>query len=317
MNAARADRWPGSALRSRLGPGLALAAGLLVLCPTALLGQPATPAGQAGAGQQAPPDKAQLERRLVSVGTLIEKSSAARQIEASGDARALERRAAARDTYRQALQARDAGDDAAAARLASEASRLMFEAAKLAGRDRGREDQQRAEFDARLKSVQALLAAQQRISAEKPGTPHAAETGRSIEELIDEARRLAAANELQKAAAALDRAYLLAKAAVSSMRAGDTLVRSLNFASPEEEYRYELDRNDTHMMLIKVFGADEARMAGADNMLKGFVTRAVELRSSAERAAAGGDHAAAIEQLERSTRELVRAIRGLGIFIPG
>ena len=36
------------------------------------------------------------------------------------------------------------------------------------------------------------------------------------------------------------------------MRSGDTLVRSLNFASKEEEYRYEIDRNDTHQMLIKV-----------------------------------------------------------------
>ncbi|MDH3319144.1 MAG: hypothetical protein OEO84_05570 [Betaproteobacteria bacterium] len=317
MSAARDERLAMSALCSRLRPGLAFAAGLLLLCPGAPLGQPATPAGQASAAQQTPPDKEQLERRLLSVGMLIEKSSAARQIEASGDARALERRAKARDAYRQALQARDAGDYATAARLAAASSTLMFEAARLAGRDRGSEDRRRTDFAARLESVQSLLAAQQRISAEKPGTPDAAETTRGIEKLIGEARQHAAANDLQQAESVLDRAYLLAKAAVSSMRAGDTLVRSLNFATPEEEYRYELDRNDTHMMLVKLLTADKPRMAGMDAMLNGFVAKAVGLRGEAERTAASGDHAAAIEQLERSTRELVRAIRGLGIFIPG
>lgn len=317
MNAAHDGRAPMPGPSSRLGSGLAVAAGLLVLCPAVLLGQPATPAGQAGAAQQTPLDKEQLERRLLSVGRLIEQSSASRQIEASGDARALERRAKARDAYRQALQARDAGDYATAARLAAASSTLMFEAARLAGRDRASEGRRRADFAARLESVQSLLAAQQRISAEKPGTPDAAETARSIEKLIGEASQLAAANDLQKAETVLDQAYLLAKAAVSSMRAGDTLVRSLNFATPEEEYRYELDRNDTHMMLVKLLTADKPRMAGMDGMLNGFVAKAGDLRGQAEHAAASGDHAAAIERLEGSTRELVRAIRSLGIFIPG
>jgi len=71
------------------------------------------------------------------------------------------------------------------------------------------------------------------------------------------------------------------------------------------------------MMLVKLLTADKPRMAGMDAMLNGFVAKAVGLRGEAERTAASGDHAAAIEQLERSTRELVRAIRGLGIFIPG
>ena len=84
-----------------------------------------------------------------------------------------------------------------------------------------------------------------------------------------------------------------------------------------EEYRYELDRNDAHLMLIKVLTADKPRMTGMDGVPKGFVGKAVELRKQAEQASRSGDHSAAIEWLEASTRELVRAIRSLGIFIPG
>ena len=297
MNAGVHARWP--------MPAVVVAAALCLL-------------GSAVLAQQTPLDKEQLEKRLLSVGRLIEQSSVSRQIEASGDARALERRGKARDAYRQALAARDAGDYAAAARLASESSTLMFEAARLAPRDPVPEDSRRADFDARMESVKALLAAQRRISAEKRNIPDAAETTRSIENLIGEASRLAAAKQQLQAEIVLNKAYLTAKAAVSSMRGGETLVRSLNFATREEEYRYEVDRNDTHMILIKVLAAEKPSVgAGRDGMLEGFVDKAAALRGQAEKAAGGGDYAGASELLEGSTRELVRAIRSLGIFIPG
>ena len=58
-------------------------------------------------------------------------------------------------------------------------------------------------------------------------------------------------------------------------------------------------------------------MTGMDALLKGLVEKAAELRRQAEQEAGGGKHALAIERMEGSTRELVRAIRSLGIFIPG
>ena len=282
-----------------------LALGWALLCPALLLGQPA------------PLDMEQVAKRLLAVGQLIEQSSVSRQIEASGDAGALERHAKARESYRQALAARDAGDSTRAAQLTAQASTLMIQAARLAAPGQVTEGNWRANFDAHLESVKALLAAQQRISAEKPNTPQALETGRSIEKLIDEARRLASANQQVQADAVLNQAYLVAKVAVSSMRGGDTLVRSLNFATPEEEYRYEIDRNDTHLMLIKVLTAEKSRMTGMDALLRGLLEKAAALRRQAEQEAGAGKHALAIERLEGSTRELVRAIRSLGIFIPG
>jgi hypothetical protein len=52
-------------------------------------------------------------------------------------------------------------------------------------------------------------------------------------------------------------------------------------------------------------------------MVKPFVDRAAALRRDAEGQAGRGDHAGAIRALEDSTRELVRAIRAGGIYIPG
>jgi len=166
---------------------------------------------------------------------------------------------------------------------------------------------------ARAESVRALLAAQQRIAAEKTGVQGAAETTALIERLVAQGEELTTREDVKGAREALDRAYLVAKAAIGSMRGGDTLVRSLTFANKKEEYAYELDRNETHRMLLKVAMDDERKVARAAQA----VLTAASLRKDAERAAASGDFVAAIRLLEDSTRELVRAIRSAGLYIPG
>lgn len=257
-------------------------------------------------------DREQIERRLAAVETLIERSSAARQIEASGDARARAHRDHAREIHGRAVLALRDGDLAAASRLLPEASLRMFEGVRLAGAETVVEEKRRVDYEARLESAKSLAAAQRRIAAEKsPGD--GTRTANAIDDLIAQAQQAAAAGDLEGARSTLERAYLVAKAAIGSMRGGDTLVRSLDFASKEEEYRYELDRNDTHRMLLKVLVTDPAKAARAQ--VSG--ARAGELRGRAEARAAAGEFAQAVGLLEDSTRELVRAIRGAGVYIPG
>ena len=252
-----------------------------------------------------------LERRLGAVETLIERSSAARQIESSNVPAALERRERARASHAQALAAFRAGDLARASVLLPQASVLMFEAVKLAAPEQVTGGKRRADFDARLESARSLLAAQRRISQEK-AVPGGSDTSRTIERFIAQAESEAAAGKLDAATATVEQAYLFAKAAIGSMRSGDTLVRSLNFATREEEYRYELDRNDTHRMLLKVLlDAPKAERAAP------ALDRATELRTQAESNAGKRDFEGATRLLEDSTRELVRAIRAAGVYIPG
>jgi hypothetical protein len=184
---------------------------------------------------------------------------------------------------------------------------------RLAGAEAVVAEKRRTDFDARLESARSLLAAQRRIALEKRDVAGGAETTRTIEGLIAEAERDAAAGHLERARATLDRAYLVAKAAIGSMRGGDTLVRSLDFATREEEYRYEVDRNDTHRMLLKLLVAEPGKAERA----QAASARAGDLRDRAEKRAATGAFDEAVTLLEESTRELVRAIRGAGIYIPG
>ncbi len=261
-------------------------------------------------------DRETLDRRLQSVGTLIESSSASRQIDTSGVAAARERRDTARLIHREAGVLLLANALPQAARLLDQAAREMMEGVRLARPEQVAGEKNRRDFDARMDSARALLVAQQRITAEKQAGAEAQEATRRIEHQLAQAAALAAQGRQAEAKAMVDRAYLTARVSIETLRRGDTLVRSLHFATPREEFEYEVDRNDTHRMLIQVVLADRKDGVMTPAM-QGFVDRAALLRAEAEAQARGGDHAAAIRTLEDSTRDLVRAIRAGGLYIPG
>ena len=281
--------------------------------------QLANSAGVPAARPARPPeDKEQLERRLASVSTLIEKSSAAKQIESSAVPEALALRVKARELRKQAEDAYKAGNAVESSRMLDQAAKLMFEGVHLAspGQVTGAKD--KSDFDGRMGSVKALLAALKRINTEKNQGSKGAESTSAMEAQAREAAALAAAGKLDQGRILLDKVYVTARKAIEGLREGDTLVRSLNFASKEDEYRYEVDRNDTHKMLVKVL-LDEKRAsnAGLDGMVQKSLEQAAVLRGNAEGMAAKKDYESGIKLLEDSTKELVRAIRSAGVYIPG
>lgn len=266
-------------------------------------------AGQQGAGSD----------RLQSVQKLIEHSSAAKKIDASGNEEALRERQRARDLYQQAVAASKAGNDPEAERLLGAASRTMFQAVRLVEIPKSLVDKHQRDYDDRLASVTALLEAHDRIKQEKGAVADdKGELHRIVDAKLAEAEALKAQQKYVEGRARLDQAYAAAKVAIEQLRGGDTLVRSLNFASKEEEYHYELDRNDTHRMLVEVLLAEKMQGSeGVKKMVDKFMGKAAGIRKAAEKQAEAGDYEAAVRSLEDSTKEIVRAIRSAGIYIPG
>lgn len=277
----------------------------------------AAPAADSAASRLAtvPVEREQLASNLESVGKLLSSSSAARQIEASRSAEALTRRDRAIELHGNARTALEGGDLPRAATLLTEARSIFFDAVRMAAPEEILSKKQESDYRNRLDSVKALLAAYQRVANEKPESSRGVrETVAQVERSMTEAAKLAQAGKYQQGRGELDRAYLVAKAAVSGLRSGDTLVRSLSFASKEEEYHYEIDRNNTHQMLIRILV--EERKA-ADDAIQRYMAMAQQLRTRAEDAAGRRDFGEAVKLLEDSTAELVRAIRNAGIYIPG
>ncbi|MEQ1515163.1 MAG: hypothetical protein ABL931_01585 [Usitatibacteraceae bacterium] len=262
------------------------------------------------------PGRETVQQRLGAVSTLVETSSGAKQVESSGNPAAQSKRAAARVLWRAAENALRSGDHMGASGLLDEAAKTMFDAVRLAAPEQVTAGKERRDFDARMESTEALLVAQKRIVKEK-GIKTSEVFIREAEDHLRQASALATGGELKSARAILDQAYLAVKAAVRGMRSGDTLVRSLNFANKEEEYRYELDRNDTHLMLVNMLLTEKRAAASVDTMVQRSLEVAAQHRKVGEVAAGKRDFDGGVRALEDSTRELVRAIRGAGVYIPG
>ncbi len=254
--------------------------------------------------------------RLGYVQRLIEESSAAKRIEASGSEKAKARREEARNIHRRALAAHAGGDHKQADELLAQATRMIFEAVQLAESNGDVGKKEAREFDARIESVDALAAAFERICDEKQCDQSERENViKTVRGKAVEANQLRVSGDLDAARVRLDEAYVAIKIAVEHQRSGDTLVRSLSFKNKEEEYYYELDRNDTHRMLIKLLLEENGRSKATN--LRQFLEQAQALRNQAETEAAAGKFGAAVKSLENSTTQLVRALRRAGIYIPG
>ena len=223
----------------------------------------------------------------------------------------------ARALYQKALAFYHSGNIKAADNTWNQATDTMFKAVRVAGRRQIMAGEQNQEYEQRLASVKALLDAHARISKQKKVQGQHVRLQQAVQVQLTKADSLRQQGHLNKARHVLDEAYVAVKTAVKGLRNGDTLVRSLHFANKQEEYRYELDRNDTHRMLIKVLLSGHANISSMQGRAGEFMLNANKLRKQAEQQAAQGDYASAVQSLEASTRELVKVIRNSGLYIPG
>lgn len=255
--------------------------------------------------------------RLKSVQTLLESSTAARQIQQSGNAEASALYDQAREALAAARNAVAAGDNAAADGHILTATKTMLEAVRLADREAIVDAKQKDDFSRRMDSVDALLDAYARVGEEKNEQASVAQLRGIVDAKRARANELLAAGRTADARTLLDETYVALKTAIEQLRGGETLVRTLHFASKEEEYHYELDRNDTHRMLVDVLLSEKMADPRISKMVNTFMARAADLRKKAEGQAARSRFDEAVTTLEDSTREVVRAIRSAGIYIPG
>ena len=261
----------------------------------------------------------QTGSRLQSVEKLLENSSAAQRIKGSDNQAARDKHAQAVELFNQAKQAESKGDETRAADLLKQATKAMFEATRMIEKDGSFLAKDLRDFEARKESVEALCTAYENIAKEKGVTSEKENELHSfVHKRVDQAEALKKENRVKDGRKMLDEAYVAAKVAIEHLRGGETLVRSLHFESSEEEYHYEVDRNDTHRMLVDVLLKEKMKSSGSvQTMVNKFMGKADELRAQADEQASEGEYENAIGTLEQSTKEIVRAIRSAGIYIPG
>jgi len=171
-------------------------------------------------------------------------------------------------------------------------------------------------YDRRLKAVITFMSAYERVAREGSSRA-AARQAETIRALIGKAEGEAQNGRYEAAIEILDDAYTIARGDIREMRQGKTLTRTLDFATAEEEYDYELGRNRSHFLLLQFALSEKPPVGSVVGRVEGNRKTAEELRSAAEKKAAAGVYAEAIDMLNQSTGLLLKTIRMSGIFVPG
>jgi hypothetical protein len=258
------------------------------------------------------------------VEKLVHESAAAKQILQSDNQEARALREKAIRHLGEARAAETQGSAKAVAEALNKAKQAIFMGMRLVG-GQVVKDKRRENYNKKRHSLKSLLAAHQRIREENQqgqdantqATQGAAEIGAYTQARMQEAQAHYDKGELVEAGDVLNNAYLSLKLSLIKLRDGKTLVRSLHFETREDEYQYELRRNDTHNMLINTVLKEKRADPRLGKFMDIPLKEAEKLRAEAEQQAGNEDFESAIKTLEESTKYIIRAIRMAGIYIPG
>lgn len=161
-------------------------------------------------------------------------------------------------------------------------------------------------------SAGALRDALLRLSQEA-GREGATAQVATVDRLLADAAAAAVGEHWEVAQGMATQAMDAARAGVRQIREGTTQVRALVFATPADEYRYELDRYASYRMLFETTVAPET-------LNEAIAARRREAESrfaAAEAEAAAGNYAKAITLLEEASQRWIAAMRAAGIYLPG
>lgn len=219
--------------------------------------------------------------------------------------------------HKMAVKKVAAGDLSASVEARDESLRLLMLASRLAHQASGFvEKKAKKDYEKRIKNIQGLLAAHKRITDDNSAFDKERQLQKEVSLLITSAQESEAKQKYKEAISSLDKAYLIVANSIKSQRTGQTLVRSLDFATEEEAYEYELGRYENYQRLVDMM-IDERRAFKRDERTRAFFDEANRYQVKAEDLVQEGQYKEAAKLIEKASKTLVNLLRDSGIHIPG
>ena len=175
-------------------------------------------------------------------------------------------------------------------------------------------DARQARYDTLMHSVMALQAAYHSIRDEV-GAPAASVSGQ-VATWVAAAEAEREAGRLDIGLRKLKVAYTTLQSEIIRLRGGQTLVRELSFASAAEEYAYEVDRHDSHLLLVELLLGKAQDNPVREAEIETAVDESMRMHWIAHKYAAAGDYQQAVAWLELASDGLASLIRKQGFDIP-
>jgi hypothetical protein len=267
----------------------------LLLAATSLCG--ATPLAKAESGKAT---AAQLLTQKISLlENLLARTTASKRFAASDNLEARELVAQATELTALARENLAAGRPEVASQGVDEAFKRVFAATRMLKKEPGSTLVERMRFEELMEAIDSL----------KSGS--ASTRDPEAERLIADARARADQDDYAGALKLLSQAYEMTASAVALSRDQETVVYTLDFASPKDEYDYEVRRFEGNRMVIDLLLRKHPGTTAA--LVKSYVSKAEEMRLSAATKAANGNFEDAVRDMEEAGRHQERAMGLLGI----
>src|SRR3569623_75325 len=239
------------------------------------------------------------------------------RVAASDDAAVKSSLAEARTLLTRAKAALAAGDEAAAVMDVHQAlGAFMAASRRLPSEDSADLESQAARYQNLRQGIDVFLQAHQRnarrLSAEG-GKAVAGFDGQGVAHLVEEAEQKAKGGGYAEANALLAEAQEQVTGAIRQMMQHRTLVHEVTLDTPEDEYRYELQRYHGYVELIPVAIEMRVPPPATVTSMRASVDKAQWMLEQAEGKAGAGDYPVAIRMVLDATDEVRSALRQAGV----
>ena len=254
-----------------------------------------------------------VEKRLALAESYLNSKTAGKISESSND-EAIQFLTKAHQFLEQARKDLKAGNRDQAAENADQSIRAFSEAGLPLRLLKGKSKEQissnnnviRAEIDVYLQAFRAAL-------AEKGPAMAGLLDQQQVADLIARAEKLQATGDHRSAASVLNQAKQLVVVALTKIRSNETVVYALNFQTPADEYRYEMERYKDYVALCKKVLKSSKLKESRKILFDKFVGESEQFNQQASDLAGKGDYDAAISQMEQALKKLIQALQLLGI----
>jgi hypothetical protein len=244
---------------------------------------------------------------------LVNDSPMSKRVEEYKDETVKQQLKRAREMLDQAVEHSDRNEYALAEGHINEGLKLMTRISRKV-KDEDRIERARTELYNQVKDhVDMFVVAFDRIAKEK-GEVHINDMldKDKLDSLLSSADREFMAGDLVMANHLMRQAADLVDNALSDARHEDVLLRELSFENLEQEYAYEVQRNESYVMLIDLMQKKTAPSQASASYVKKMIAANAMLREEADQLFKQGDLEQGITILERGTDKLSRALRVSG-----
>ncbi len=271
----------------------------------------------AAAAQKARPalDRNEIKQRLAFVEMYVNTSESAKRVAASDNAEAKARQKDAQDRLAQAKRAFEGDNLEESKTRFDEAMALMKDAVKLVPSGEA-VAKAKARYAEQVQSVAQLQASYRKnrdaILAEG-GKPAATLDEPRLGRMLESARSLADQGKYDDACHIVGAVMNDMSNAVNALLANRTISYDVKFASPAEEYEYELARYISHEELIPLAKERMPPSADASATADRHLASGKAKREQAASDARRKDYAAALENIRAGSEEIKAALGALGV----